>query len=179
MILQRSKAFRIASFAATGTPQFCTRLNFFAGVASRTRSPSQSGAHREPGADNALWAKPPAVSRSWQLSHPGRDVRLTISDHVVHLHVLRSFTLKPPATEARQTYLEASRNFVFRKKGFHRRAAKTGGFWQRGYERLLEASDRGRYTTRRVHRKRSPTPTCYVSMARNIGNPQRIPSWFF
>ncbi len=45
--------------------------------------------------------------------------RLAIPDHVVDLHVWRTFSHKSPTTEACQTYFEAGRNFVFRKKGFH------------------------------------------------------------
>jgi hypothetical protein len=48
--------------------------------------------------------------RSWSRAIP---------DHVVDLHVWRTFSHKSPTTEACQTYFEAGRNFVFPKKGFH------------------------------------------------------------
>jgi hypothetical protein len=75
-----------------------------------------SRTRRQFGSNHASRGKPPSVSRTGQLRHPIVEIRFSIPDQVVDLHVLGPVATKPPAAKASQTHLEVSRNIVFRKK---------------------------------------------------------------
>src|SRR6266536_907118 len=68
------------------------------------------------GPNHASRREPSSIPRAGQLRHPIVEIRFSVPDQVVDLHVLGPVATKPPATQASQTHFDVSRNFGFRKK---------------------------------------------------------------